>query len=531
MNHSLLLLLFVFNLAFSQILPTIPANVFRVTFSNDIKGDYKMNFAGLNGKQNFNLSGIGRHYFNNLQHNDSVRFSSNYDLYHNGTVLFDPNLEDAIPGSLSVENWMNKFNLEQNLFLPVFGNNNFDTSLTVDLKGSFYQNQEKISTYQSLNFEYGMSNEVTLKVNVPIVREYIISNSIDSAIVGRIENIGNLIGYHINSKNELDEYFNSNEFSNLSRKKRDSLTTIYDLFYSDEGEYSVTWVFHSQDDPVNNKLIDQRFFPITENKDSLNLDSLIAYFYPDKKYGTSKDRTIIDDIIIGATILLKGKPNWHQNKTENVLYGQLLVSIPFGPTLSSFKNDLKQFKEAKVGSGVTRFSLGLLGSKKLKKTDRIRVFFKSLFKTSSPELLNTPIALFSGSHSHPDSISSSIGNTYKYDMGSEIQLNLGGEIEIKKNKLLSKSSFNARFKAKDDFTSKSISWDKWMSDHLGYTSSYGYIELDLQFWFINSFSKTKTKFIPSSFDAFIGLNKTIYSKNTFEGLNIYTGFTTYLQGW
>ena len=39
--------------------------------------------------------------------------------------LFDPNLEDAIPGSLSVENWMNKFNLEQNLFLPVFGNNNF----------------------------------------------------------------------------------------------------------------------------------------------------------------------------------------------------------------------------------------------------------------------------------------------------------------------------------------------------------------------------------------------------------------------
>ena len=184
-----------------------------------------------------------------------------------------------------------------------------------------------------------MSNEVTLKVNIPIVKEYIISNSIDSAVVGRIENIGNLIGYHINSKNELDEFLNSNEFSNLSRKKRDSLTTIYDLFYSDDGEYSVTWVFHSQDDPVNNKLIDQRFFPITENKDSLNLDSLIAYFYPDKKYGTSKDRTIIDDIIIGATILLKGKPNWHQNKTENALYGKFFVSIPFGPTLSSFKNN------------------------------------------------------------------------------------------------------------------------------------------------------------------------------------------------
>ena len=340
-----------------------------------------------------------------------------------------------------------------------------------------------------------------------------------------------MIGYHINSKNILDEYLDSNEFSNLSRKHKDSLKTIYDLFYSDDGEYSVTWVFHSQDDPVNNKLVDQRFFPITENRDSLNLDSLIAYFYPEKKYGISKNKTVIDDITIGATILLKGKPNWHQNKTENSLYGQVFVSIPFGPTLSSFKNNLKQFKEAKVGSGVTRYSLGLLGSKKLKETDRLRVFFKSLFKTSSPELLNTPISLFSGSHSHPDSILSSVGNTYKYDKGSEIQLNLGGEIEIKKNKLLSKSSFNARFKAKDNFTSKSISWDKWMSEHAGYTSSYSYIELDFQFWFINSYSGTRTKFMPFSFDAFIGLNKTIFSKNTFEGLNIYTGFTTYLQGW
>ena len=531
MIQNIFLPIFALNLVFSQILPTVPANVFRVTFDNDIKGEYKMNFEQLNGKQNFNLSGIGRHYFNNLQHNDSSRFSSNYDLYHNGTVLFDPNFEDAIPGTLSVENWMKKFNSEQNLSLPVFGNNNFDTSLTVNLKGSFYQNQERISTYENIKFEYGMSNEVTLKLNIPIITEYIISNSIDSAVVGRIENIGDLIGYHINSKNELNEYLNSYEFSNLSRKRRDSLRTIYDLFYSEDGEYSVNWVFHSLDDPVNNTLIDQRFFPITSERDSLNLDSLIAYFYSDKKIGTSKNRTTIDDITIGATILLKGKPNWHQNKTENALYGQLLVSIPFGPTLSSFKSDLKQFKEAKVGSGVTRFSLGLLGSKKLKKMDRLRVFFRSVLKTSSPELLNTPIALFSGSHSHPDSISSNIGNTYKYDKGSEIQFNLGGEAEIIKNKLLSKNSLNAKFKAEDNFTSKSISWDNWMSNHEGYTSSHSYIELDFQFWFINSFSRTRSKFLPFSFDAFIGVNKTIYSQNTFEGLNIYSGFTTYLQGW
>jgi hypothetical protein len=132
------LYLSVFNLVFAQILPTIPANVFRITYGSDIKGDYRLKFKDVSKKQNFNLRGVGRHYFNNLQHNDSLRFSSDYDLYHNGTVLFDPNLEDAIPGSLNVENWMNKFNLEENLSLPVFGTNNFDTSLSINLKGSFF---------------------------------------------------------------------------------------------------------------------------------------------------------------------------------------------------------------------------------------------------------------------------------------------------------------------------------------------------------------------------------------------------------
>ena len=146
------LLLLSLSILSGQILPTVPSNVFRFSVGTNLsESDWKLE------QQNFDLRGIGRHYFNNLQHNDSLRFSSNYDLYHNGTVLFDPNLEDAIPGSLSVENWMTKFNLEQNLSLPIFGTNDFDTSLTANLNGSFYQSQEKISTYQSINFEYGMS--------------------------------------------------------------------------------------------------------------------------------------------------------------------------------------------------------------------------------------------------------------------------------------------------------------------------------------------------------------------------------------
>jgi len=519
---------FFINLICGQILPTIPSNVFRITIGSDLSNNFKSNLKWSSGKQDFNLKGLGRHYFNNLQHNDSTRFSSNYDLYYNGNVLFDPNLEDAIPGSLTVENWMNKFNLEKNLNLPVFGTNGFDTSSVINIFGNFFQKQEKIVQYQNIKLDYGMSNEITLHINIPIIKEYTILNSIDSLIIGKVENANSLIAYHVNSKNEFSTFIGSNEFSNLSLKRRDTLQTIYDLYYSSNGEYSVEWVFHAQDDPINNILVDSRFFSMNNN-DSIIVDSLIAFYYPNHKSAVNKDQVILDDITIGSTILLKGKPAWISEESLDALYGQFFVSIPFGPTISSFNGTNQQIKEIKIGSGVTRFSLGFFGSKKMKKNDNLRFYFQALFTSSTPEILNTPVSLFSGMHSHPDSILSTIGNTYKFDQGFEFNFKIGGEIELIKNKLLIKNNFLQRFKAKDRFVSKSSDWDNWMEEHSGYSSSYNYIDFNIEFWFINSFSKTRI--VPFSFDAFIGLNKTLYVKNTFDGFNLYSGITTYFQGW
>ena len=52
-----------------QILPTVPSNVFRFSAGALISGET----WSLKGQQ-FDLQGFGRHYFDHLTHNDSVRF-------------------------------------------------------------------------------------------------------------------------------------------------------------------------------------------------------------------------------------------------------------------------------------------------------------------------------------------------------------------------------------------------------------------------------------------------------------------------
>ncbi|MGY8787822.1 MAG: hypothetical protein ACKVH5_05960, partial [Fidelibacterota bacterium] len=111
-----------------QIFPTVPSNVFRFTV-----GKYRSLSAWDLPQQNFDLRGIGRHYFNNIAHNDSVRFSSDFDLYHNGSMMVD---------SLNtIEEWLINFNTNQGASLPVFEAQNIDTSSQISLKGTYLESK------------------------------------------------------------------------------------------------------------------------------------------------------------------------------------------------------------------------------------------------------------------------------------------------------------------------------------------------------------------------------------------------------
>ena len=512
MRNKILSLFFFTFFLYSQILPTIPSNVFRVSIGRmNAKEHWNLK------TQNFNLNGVGRRYFNNLHHNDNLRFTSNFDLYQSGSVILD--------SANTVESWLIKFNQENDFELPTFGKQEIDTNSNISINGLFDEKREKTFSGKKIKIDYGMSDEITISVSFALIEKYNIRQTFSNYSIGKAEGVQELIDYHSNAKNELKTFINSNTYNNLNRGLRDTLSLIFDSYYRNNGDYSVNWVFHSGNDPINNLLIDDGFKPQEINKDSVSLSDLVAFYYPNNKKGKG-----VDDIQIGATILLAGEPAWKTGKKTNTFYGLIQLSIPYASTISPFlkKREL-QFTEANIGSGVPRWSIGFLSEWNVKSKKNTRMFLASEVQFSTKATLNTPIQLFSGEHTHPDSILANIGNTYKYDLGTGFIIKTGGEMEVLQNRYLIHSELYFMSKSKDQYISKSNSWDNWMESHDGYSSTYQFLDVSAEFWILNSISKNRIG--PISFDFYSGFKNNIMAKNIYSGWNVYSGITTYFQGW
>ena len=260
---------------------------------------------------------------------------------------------------------------------------------------------------------------------------------------------------------------------------------------------------------------------------SVSLDELASYYYPLNKSGTGYNNREIGDIDIGVNVLLKGQPTWSSDQPTEAIYGQIFVSIPFGRTLSSFINSRSnQFKEVAFGKGAYRWTLGVHGARLVKGKRMTRVYYQGQFKFSLIGTLNTPIQIFSGGHTHPDSIVQSVGNTYKYDMGNGLSILAGGEIEVLKNRLKLLGEFSSKYKGMDNYISQSPAWDTWMENYNGTMSN---LDIKLEANIINSNSKNRIG--PFSFDLYLGYIERIVANNTFQGWNSYIGIRTFYQGW
>ena len=499
-------------LLIGQIYPTIPSNVFRFSIGqshSQSKWDLE--------KQEFDLRGIGRHYFDNKTHNDSVRLSSNYDLYHNGTMMLD--------SVNTIEEWLTNFNTSQGVFLPVFGAQLIDTTVQVSLSGSYLESRKKSTMGNLFKIEYGMSNEVTLGISVPVLDAYTIDQTITDYSVESLSNVDILLNYHLNAQDDFETFISSNDYKNLRRGLKDTITAIYETFYKKNSDYSVLWATQSGNNPINNLLVDSRFISNEMGKDTVSLSDLVTYYYPSQKSGSS-----VDDVTVSATILVKGKPAWSTEGKANAVYAKIFISIPYGKSLASFKQiGSKQFKDLKIGAGVSRWGFGLSGTSGFKDKLNGMVYFHTMIKSSTPDILNTPIGLFSGGHTHQDSIVNQIGDTYKFDEGVWLSMKIGGDIEGVPNRLRIRAEFEYTQKGEDRFVSKDPDWDQWMASHVGYESSFKYFEFMAEFWILNSVSYNRIG--PFSFDVHGGIRNSIFTKNSFEGWTIYGGITTYYQGW
>jgi hypothetical protein len=290
----------------------------------------------------------------------------------------------------------------------------------------------------------------------------------------------------------------------------------------------VNWIFHSKDDPINNLIIDDKMKPkeLVEN-DTLTLENIIDYYYPSTKKASG-----ISDISIGATVLLHGNPAWKNYEKGYTLYGQFELSIPYGSTISAFQSNnfrTGQFKQASMGNGALGWGLGFLIEKKINSKSNSRIYVSSKVKLNSEATLNTPVQLFSGGHTNPDSALSYIGNTYKFKSGTILDLQLGGEKEVIDDRFLFRYTIKYKYKYKDKYISDSNDWNKWMESHDGYSSAYNIFNSGLELWFINSISQNKIG--PFSFDIFAGYDTSIFTEHNYFENSLYGGITTHFQGW
>ena len=496
-----------------QVLPTIPDNVFRIS----VGGNISESFWEMKDSQ-FSMESIGKSYFNFNLNDGSGRFSSNYDLYHIGSA--------NIGNSKTIETWINKLNTNYSLSLPVFGGQNIDTTKKYFPSGIFSEKRKKIIITRIINVSYGMSDEVTLHLELPFLEKYSIEQKFYNYSIGRIDGLQSLLNSHQDNKDRLLAFINSNNFNNLDGGERDTLNMIYEMIYSGDGEYSGDWVFHSKDDPLNNFLIGQKFKPpgLAET-DSVSINDLVSYYYPAKKLGSG-----IDDVVVGATFLLSGTPSWAIKGVGDAIYGRFQINIPFGQALSQFLSvGEKQFRQAKIGAGVTRYSVGLYGSKNISARRHYRMFFEGNIQFSTLNTFNTPVALFSGKHTHPDSMLSNIGNTYKFDMGTGFMINTGFDTAILKNRLRLRSQITIDYKGEDNYVSKMPEWDTWMEEHTGNMPYFSKVDFGCEILFLNSLSNERLG--PYPFDLSAGFKSTLSANNTYSDFVLYSKLSTYYQSW
>ena len=500
-----------FSLSFGQVLPTIPANIFRITVQN-----YNRSETLVLNNQQFGMHGITRAYFDKTKKNNIGSFISTNDLYHIGA--------SPLNEFVTIESFLANFNNIYGTSLPVFNAGYIDTSRSVISNGVLSETRKQEEIGRKIKIDYGISNDVMLSVEIPNITSFK-EDYKNFADIDRIYGADDLIDYHISAKTKVDSFFQTNSFITLPTGIRDTLETIYDNLYSLNGDNSVLWVLHGKDDPFSRGFIDPRFMtPNFSAGDTANFDSL-SHFY----YRKNRSSSGVGDITFGVTALLKGTPSW-KNIKSGVLYGRIFVSIPFGFTIEPFSSvGIKQLSQLNIGSGVSRINMGIFGEYNWNNKTNTRVYGAISSVASAPELLYTPVNIFSGAHSNPDSIISNIGETYKFKEGNWFNSLIGYDTELVKNKFLIKLESSTSIKLRDRYTSLDDDWDRWMESHDGYDSEIKKWDLCIEAWFLNSTSQERIG--PFNFDIVLGYKKTFSAKNTFEGYKLYSGITTYIQGW
>ena len=148
----------------------------------------------------------------------------------------------------------------------------------------FFEKRSNTITAQTLRIDYGFSNEVTFNISIPLIELFSINQSFSQVSVSSIQGVQSLVDYHQNAKSVLKNFIDSEAFIDLPGDSLEKIIQfVYDLYYTKDGDFSVSWIQHAQNDPLGNDLVDKRFIPLEmgmEEGDYVSLDSLTNWYYP-----------------------------------------------------------------------------------------------------------------------------------------------------------------------------------------------------------------------------------------------------------
>ena len=178
-----------FSLSFGQVLPTIPANIFRITIQN-----YSHSKRLILNNQQFDMHGITKAYFDKTIKNNFGSFTSTNDLYHVGA--------SSLNEFVTIESFLTKFNNSYGTSLPVFKAGYIDTSREVISNGVLSESRKQKEVGRKIKIDYGISNDVSLSVEIPNIRS-LTENYKNSFIIDPIYGADELIDYHINAKPKI----------------------------------------------------------------------------------------------------------------------------------------------------------------------------------------------------------------------------------------------------------------------------------------------------------------------------------------
>ena len=160
------------SLSFGQVLPTIPANIFRISVQN-----YNRSEALVLNNQKFGMHGITRAYFDKTKKNNIGFYTSENDLYHIGA--------SPINEFVTIESFLTDFNNSYGTSLPVFNAGYIDTSRLVISNGVLSETRKQEEIGRKIKIDYGISNDVMLSVEIPNITS-LKENYKNSANIDRI---------------------------------------------------------------------------------------------------------------------------------------------------------------------------------------------------------------------------------------------------------------------------------------------------------------------------------------------------------